>query len=294
MSAERKLAGLVDLLSMEKIEENLFRGQSVDLGWGRVFGGQVLGQAVSAAEQTVPEDRVLHSIHCYFLRPGDVKAPIVYEVDRIRDGRSFTTRRVVAIQHGKAILNMSSSFQIAEEGFSHQDTMPEVPEPESLPTVQEVYARYSDRIPKFIRDKAMSEGPIEIRPVTYVDDPIAPSIAPPIKRYWFKAAAPLPDDPRIHRYLLAYLSDSDFLITALQPHGMTWLSPGMQTASLDHVMWFHRPFRVDEWMLYDIHSPAATGARGLVRGSFYDRSGRLVASAAQEGLLRQHTPTTSS
>lgn len=289
MSAERKLAGLVDLLSMEKIEENLFRGQSVDLGWGRVFGGQVLGQAVSAAEQTVPEDRVLHSMHCYFLRPGDVKAPIVYEVDRIRDGRSFTTRRVVAIQHGKAILNMSASFQIHEEGFTHQDTMPDVPDPESLPTAQEVYAKYYDRIPKFIRDKALAEGPIELRPVTHVDDPIAPSLAPPIKRYWFKASAALPDDPRIHRYLLAYLSDSDFLITALQPHGVTWLTPGLQSASLDHAMWFHRPFRVDEWMLYDIHSPAAGGARGLVRGSFYDREGRLVASAAQEGLLRQHS-----
>lgn len=290
MSAERKLAGLVKLLAMEKIEENLFRGQSIDLGWGRVFGGQVLGQAVSAAEQTVPEDRHLHSIHCYFLRPGNVAAPIVYEVDRIRDGRSFTTRRVVAIQHGKAILNMSASFQIDEDGFEHQDPMPEVPAPPELKTAQEHYEQYYHRIPKFIRDKALTDGPFEIRPVNPVDDPIAPSPVPPTKRYWFKAAGPLPDDPAVHRNLLAYLSDSDFLITALQPHGVTWLTPGLQSASLDHAMWFHRPFRIDDWLLYDIHSPAARGARGLVRGSFYNQAGELVASAMQEGLMRQHSP----
>lgn len=290
MSGERKLAGLVQLLAMEKIEENLFRGQSVDLGWGRVFGGQVLGQAVSAAEQTVPAERAPHSIHCYFLRPGDVKAPIVYEIDRIRDGRSFTTRRVVAIQHGKAILNMSVSFQVEEDGFAHQDPMPDVPAPDALESAQEHYRRFADRIPKFIREQAMKEGPFEVRPVAPVDDPITPSPVPPTKRYWFKAAGPLPDEPRIHRNLLAYLSDSDFLITSLQPHGVTWLTPGLQTASLDHAMWFHRPFRIDEWLLYDIHSPVARGARGLVRGSFYNRAGELVASAVQEGLIRQHQP----
>ncbi|MCB9506284.1 MAG: acyl-CoA thioesterase II [Myxococcales bacterium] len=275
---------------MEKIEKNLFRGQSVDLGWGRVFGGQVLGQAISAAEQTVPEDRAPHSIHCYFLRPGDVSAPIVYDVDRIRDGGSFTTRRVVAIQHGQAILNMAVSFQVHEDGLEHQDPMPEVPVPDELQTAQEHYRRFYDRIPEFIRDKAMTEGPFEVRPVTPVDDPVAPTPMAPTKRYWFRAAGALPDDPRVHRNLLAYLSDSDFLITALQPHGVTWLTPGLQTASLDHAMWFHRPFRVDDWLLYDIHSPVARGARGLVYGSFYNPAGELVASAVQEGLIRRHTP----
>jgi len=291
MSAEQKLAGLVRLLAMEKIEENLFRGQSVDLGWGRVFGGQVLGQAVSAAEQTVPADRTPHSIHCYFLRPGDVAAPIVYDVDRSRDGRSFTTRRVVAIQHGQAILNMAVSFQVEEKGFEHQDPMPEVPPPDTLETAQAHYRRFLGRIPAFIREQAMSEGPFEVRPVTPEDDPIAPTPRPPTKRYWFRAAGPLPDDLRIHRNLLAYLSDSDFLITALQPHGLTWLTPGIQTASIDHAMWFHRPFRVDEWLLYDIESPVARGARGLVRGSFYNQEGELVASAMQEGLIRRHPPS---
>ncbi len=197
---------------------------------------------------------------------------------------------VVAIQHGKAILNMSVSFQIEEDGFEHQDPMPDVLGPAELETAQEHYRRFFDRIPKFIRDKATAEGPFEVRPVGVLDDPIAPSPIAPIKRYWFKAAAPLPDDPRIHRNLLAYLSDSDFMITALQPHGVTWLTPGLQSASLDHSMWFHRPFRVDEWLLYDIHSPVARGARGLVRGSFFNEAGELVASAMQEGLIRQHEP----
>lgn len=278
---------LLDLLSLERIEENLFRGQSQDLGWGRVFGGQVLGQALSAAEQTVPVDRSVHSIHCYFLRPGDVSAPIVYDVDRIRDGGSFTTRRVVAIQHGKAILNMAASFQKTEDGLSHEDPMPDVPPPEQLENVREHYRKNLDRIPEFIRKRALSDGPFEARVVDPIDDPITPAPRPAKRSYWLRANGQLPDCDKTHRCLLAYTSDNDFLVTSLYPHGVTWLTPGMQIASLDHSMWFHRPFRVDDWLLYVIDSPVASGGRGLVRGKFYDRQGNLVASAVQEGLIRQ-------
>jgi acyl-CoA thioesterase-2 len=281
------LQELVDLLALERIEQRLFRGQSQDLGWGRVFGGQVLGQAVSAAEQTVPNERTVHSIHGYFLRPGDVSAPIVYDVDTIRDGGSFTTRRVVAIQHGKAILNMAASFHKAEEGFEHQDEMPDVPPPEELEDVRVHYRKFLDRIPDFIRDQALADSPFEARVVDPIEDPIHPEPRPPQRSYWLKASDALGDDLQVHRYLLAYASDNDFLVTALYPHGVTWLTPSMQLASLDHAMWFHRPFRVDEWLLYVIDSPVACGARGLVRGKFYDREGNLVASAVQEGLMRK-------
>lgn len=278
---------LVELLALERIEENLFRGQSQDLGWGTVFGGQVLGQALSAALHTVPPERHVHSLHAYFLRPGDVHKPIVYDVDRIRDGSSFTTRRVVAIQGGKAIFNLAASFQIEEAGFEHQDVMPEVPAPETLPTEQERAAAYAQRLPPFLRERAMAERPFELRPVESGDDPFLPTPRPPSRRVWMRAVARLADTPALHRCLLAYVSDYSFLTTALLPHGVTWLTPGMQVASLDHVMWFHRPFRVDEWLLHDIDSPTAYGARGLVRGRIFTQDGRLVASTAQEGLIRQ-------
>lgn len=281
------LSGLVDLLSLERIEANLFRGQSQDLGWGRVFGGQVLGQALSAADQTVPDDRFVHSIHCYFLRPGDVSAPIVYDVDRIRDGGSFTTRRVVAIQHGKAILNMAASFQTLEHGFEHQDSMPDVPPPEDLTNVREHYAKLADRIPEFLKKQALSPGPIESRIIDPIDDPIHPKPRQPKRALWIRANGTLPDSETIHRCVLAYTSDNDFLVTSLYPHGVTWLTPGLQIASLDHAMWFHRPFRADDWLLYVVESPVASGGRGLVRGKFYNRDGELVASAVQEGLIRQ-------
>ena len=281
---------LVTLLALEKIEENLFRGQSQDLGWGTVFGGQVLGQALSAAAQTVPAARHVHSMHAYFLRPGDVSKPIVYDVDRIRDGGSFTTRRVVAIQSGKAIFNLAASFQRLEGGFDHQLPMPDAPEPIAVPTEQEGLLPFLDKLPPFAKNRMTAPRPFEIRPVDLEDDPFTPSAAPGTRRVWLKAAAPLPDDPALHAYLLAYASDFAFLVTALRPHAVTWLTPGLQLASLDHNMWFHRPFRVDEWLLYSIESPSAHASRGLVFGHFYTRSGELVASAAQEGLMRRRGP----
>jgi acyl-CoA thioesterase II len=281
---------LVTQLALEKIEENLFRGQSQDLGWGTVFGGQVLGQALSAAVQTVPAERHVHSLHAYFLRPGDVHKPIVYDVDRIRDGSSFTTRRVVAIQSGHAIFNLAASFQKDEPGFVHQDEMPDVPSPESLKTEQEIAASLEDRLPRFLRKRAAAERPFEMRPVNPGVDPLAPAPQPARRAVWLRTAGKLPDDPALHRYLLAYASDYSFIGTALLPHGVTFLTPGMQIASLDHVMWFHQPFRVDEWLLHAMDSPAAYGARGLVRGRIFTRDGRLVASTAQEGLIRQRAP----
>lgn len=285
------LTELVQLLSLERIEENLFRGQSQDLGWGTVYGGQVLGQALSAATQTVPSDRHAHSLHAYFLRPGDVNRPVLYEVDRIRDGSSFTTRRVVAVQKGEAIFNLDASFQRDEDGFEHADPMPDALAPDQLPTEQERLARVGSRLPKFLRERALSGRPIEVRPVGEADDPMLPVPRAPQRMVWLRATAPLPDDPPLHRYLLAYASDYAFLTTALLPHGVSWLTPGMQVASIDHALWFHRPFRIDEWLLHVIDSPTAHGARGLVRGRIFTQDGRLVASTAQEGLIRLRPAT---
>lgn len=280
------LSELLALLRLERIEQNLFRGPSQDLGWGQVFGGQVLGQALSAAAQTVPEGRFAHSLHGYFLRVGDAKAPIVYTVDPIRDGRSFTTRRVVAVQHGKAIFNMAASFQVAEPGFDHQDTMPEgVPDPESLISESQLAQRLEGILPRPLFERATAPRPIEIRPVD-PSNPLKPDQRPATHQVWFRASDPLPDARSLHHYLLAYASDFSFLTTALRPHGASWLTPGMQVASVDHAMWFHRPFRFDDWLLYDMRSPSASGARGLVQGRIFDREGNLVASTAQEGLIR--------
>jgi acyl-CoA thioesterase-2 len=285
----RVLDELVALLALERIEENLFRGQSQDLGWGTVFGGQVLGQAVSAAAQTVEVGRRVHSVQSYFLRPGDVSKPIVYEVDRIRDGASFTTRRVVAVQNGQPIFNLAASFQREERGFSHHDVMPEVPPPESLATELERLAPFVERFPPFMQKRAVAERPFEMRPVHFEDDPVTPSKVAPDRSVWLRANGNLPDDPALHCYLMAYASDHAFLTTALLPHGVTWLSPGMQVASLDHVMWFHAPFRIDSWLLHVMHSPRAFGGRGLVHGSVYSQDGQLVVSTAQEGLIRRRT-----
>lgn len=280
------LEQLLELLRLERLEQNLFRGQSQDLGWGNVFGGQVLGQALSAAAQTVPDERPVHSLHGYFLRTGDARKPIVYDVDCIRDGKSFTTRRVVAIQGGKAIFSLSASFQVAEEGFDHQAAMPEAKGPDGLPSELDLARMFADVIPPPLRERALSERPIEIRPVD-PQNPLAPEKGPPERCVWYRASGALPDALAIHQYLLAYASDFSFLGTAMQPHAVSWLTPGMQVASLDHSMWFHRPFRFDEWLLYAIDSPSASGARGLVRGQFFTTDGRLVASAAQEGLIRR-------
>lgn len=279
------LQELVELLRLERIEQNLFRGQSQDLGWGAIFGGQVLGQALSAASQTVPAERVVHSLHGYFLRQGDASIPVVYDVDCIRDGRSFTTRRVVAIQNGRAIFNMAASFQVVEEGYDHSPSMPETKGPEGLLSERELAQRFVDKIPEKLRKRATAERPIEIRPVR-PSNPLAPEARPPHRSVWFKASDKLPDDPALHRYLLAYVSDFQFLPTAMQPHAVSWLIPGMQVASLDHAMWFHRPFRMDEWLLHVVESPSASGARGLVRGQLFTRDGTLVASTTQEGLMR--------
>lgn len=281
------LQQLIDQLSLERIEENLFRGQSQDLGWGVVFGGQVLGQSLSAAVQTVPEGRFIHSLHGYFLRPGDVSAPIVYDVDRIRDGKSFTTRRVVAIQHGKAIFNMSCSFQTFEDGPSHQDQMPETTSPEALLSEQQLAEQIVHLIPEPMRQQAVATKPIEIRPVK-PRNPLKPRVEEPVSQVWYKALRDLPEDPSLHAYLLAYASDFHFLTTATKPHGISWLMPNVQMASLDHAMWFHRPFRMDEWLLHVIDSPSSSGSRGLVRGQFFTQDGQLVASTAQEGLIRVH------
>ena len=284
------LQELIELLSLEPLEENLFRGQSQDLGWGTLFGGHVLGQALSAANQTVPDDRVVHSLHGYFLRPGDVSRPIIYDVDRIRDGRSFTTRRVVAIQKGRAIFNLAASFQVIEDGVDHLDEMPEAPDPESLMSERDLAIKYSKRIPQVMRQRVLFERPIELRPVDPLD-PINPEVRPPRRLVWYRAVAPLPDDPALHRYLLAYASDFRFLGTAMKPHALSWFQPGVQIASLDHAMWFHRPFRMDEWLLHAMESPSASGARGLARGRFFTQDGTLVATTSQEGLVRQWDKT---
>jgi acyl-CoA thioesterase II len=283
------LSSLIDLLALERLDRDLFRGRSQDLGWGAIFGGQVLGQALSAAAQTVTADRAVHSVHGYFMRAGDVARPIVYQVDRLRDGASFTTRRVAAIQEGEAIFSLEASFQGVEDGFDHQDAMPDVPPPEALRSEHAMALDIADELPPAMRAMALAERPIEIRPVE-VRDPLRPRATPPARRMWYRAVDALPDDPALHRYLLAYASDFSFLGTAMDPHGASWLQPGIQVASLDHVMWFHRPFRLDDWLLYVVDSPSASGGRGLVRGQFFDRAGRLVASAAQEGLIRRRRP----
>lgn len=279
---------LVRMLSLEKIEENLFRGETQDLGWGQVFGGHVLGQALSAAAQTVPEERIVHSLHGYFLLVGDVSRPIVYDVDRIRNGGSFSTRRVRAIQKGEAIFNMSCSFQDSEAGFEHQDEMPELQGPDGLMSQTELAQRVADQIPEPLRERFTAESPIEIRPIEPMNY-MNPDVREPRSAGWYRANGDLPDDPAVHRFLLAYASDFNFLSTSMYPHGVSWMTPNMLVASLDHSMWFHRPFRMDEWLLHVIESPSAAGGRGLVRGQVFNQAGELVASTAQEGLIRERT-----
>lgn len=286
----RVLDELLQLLQLEKQEENLFRGRSQDLGFGAVFGGQVLGQALSAASRTVPPERGAHSLHGYFLRAGDADRPIVYQVDPIRDGSSFSTRRVVAIQNGKAICSVAASFHSAEEGFVHQFPAPgTVPPPEEVEPELHWVQQYRDRIPEHIRAKLLCDKPIEMRVVDPIN-PFAPEPREPHKYVWLKAADTLPDDPAVHRYLLAYASDFHLVGTALFPHGRTFWDPGMQVASLDHALWFHAPFRMDQWLLHAMDSPSAGQGRGFNRGAVYTRDGTLVASVAQEGLIRNRGP----
>lgn len=279
------LEDLVALLSLEQIEENLFRGLSQDLGFRQLFGGQVLGQCVSAASQTVEEARHVHSMHGYFLRPGDASLPVVYQVERIRDGGSFSTRRVTAIQKGQPIFSCAASFQYDEEGFSHQLPMPDVPGPENLPSETELARQVAQLIPERMRERLTSDKPIEIRPVTRIN-PFAPAPCEPIKHVWFRAAGALPAEPQLHKFLLAYASDFNLLTTSLQPHGVSVFQKFMQVASLDHALWFHGNLRMDDWLLYSMDSPWAGNARGFSRASIFNRAGQLVASVSQEGLTR--------
>ena len=284
-----KLVDLLQVLKLEQLEDNLFRGQSRDIGAPQVFGGQVLGQALYAASATV-EGRIVHSLHAYFLRRGDVNAPIVYMVDRSRDGGSFSSRRVVAIQHGEQIFHMAASFQVTEPGLDHQIAAPNVPPPEGLGDPASFAARYPTPIPERMRRLFESCMPFEFR---FVETPEFVNLAKrePIAHIWFRAVDNVgSDDERLHRVLLAYISDYYLLGTSLLPHGMPLLQGNLQTASLDHGMWFHRPVRVDEWLLYSMDSPSASGARGFARGSIFTRDGKLVASTAQEGLVRVLTP----
>jgi acyl-CoA thioesterase-2 len=288
------MQALMRVLDLEILEHNLFRGISPDAGWQRVFGGQVIGQALMAACKTVDTDRHPHSLHGYFMRPGDPSIPIIYEVDRIRDGRSFTTRRIVAIQHGQAIFSMSCSFHIVEDDvFDHQSAMPDVPPPEELADESDMKATFMQVAPEPIRKYWERERPLELRPTSFEhytsDEP-----QPAEQCVWLRSTAPVPepfaDDPRVHAAILAYASDMTLLDTALFPHGLSIFSRAIQAASLDHAMWFHRPFRIEDWLLYAQDAPSAHGARGFARGAIYNRAGNLVASTAQEGLIRPNKP----
>lgn len=288
MSSERErelVANLIRILQLEQIETDYFRGPRSNEAWTRVFGGEVIGQALMAACRTVDPARPVHSLHGYFMRPGDPSAPILYQVARDRDGGSFSSRRVVAIQHGQPILNLAASFQVRESGLEHQFRMPEAPPPESLKTERELWREWVKDAPESRRKLLLRERPIEFRPVT----PIRPGDA---KRedarqaFWMRAAAPLPEDQTLHRVLLAYASDMMLLSTSMLPHGVHWSRGGLQDASLDHALWIHDDIRMDEWLLYVQDSPWTGGSRGINRGIIYTRAGALVASVAQEGLIR--------
>lgn len=277
---------LVELLELEPIEHNIYRGRNRDIGSGRIFGGQVLAQSLVSARRTVEEeDRSAHSLHGYFILPGDLEIPVVYFVDRLRDGRSYTTRRVTAIQHGRAIFNMSASFHRTEEGPAHQASMPEVPPPDGLRSELELIREQADRIPAGLREVLTQDRPLEMRPVEPLD-PFEPEPRPPTRHTWVRTVGTLDDDPLHHQAVLAYASDYGILGAALLPHGRTFRDPDVMAATLDHAIWFHRPFRADEWLLYTMESPVACRARGFARGSFFTHEGVLVASVAQEGVLR--------
>jgi acyl-CoA thioesterase-2 len=278
------IENLIQLLDLEQLEEDLYRGLSPQVGWQRVFGGQVIGQALVAAGRTVA-GRPAHSLHAYFMRPGDPEVPIIYQVERMRDGGSFSTRRVVAIQHGAPIFAMSASFQKPEDGLDHQVRMPSVPPPEDLPSEAELQEAYIDHAPEGVRRYWQRPRPLELRPVELKHFVSREALAP-MQNVWVRTTGPLPDDPEIHRCVLAYASDMTLLDTALFAHGRVIFDPDLQVASLDHALWFHRPFRADEWLLYAQDSPSASGGRGFNRGSLFTRNGTLVASVAQEGLVR--------
>ncbi len=280
-----RIKALVELLRIEPLEKTLFRGVSADIGSIHLFGGQVLGQSLAAAAATVDLARSVHSLHGYFLRAGDKNARVVYDVEAIRDGTSFTTRRVVAIQHGRPIFTCAASFQVREPGLTHQQPMPQVPPPDALADDSQMRRAMIARLPEAQRAQVEAESAIEMRPVEPLD-PANPPVRPALVHTWLRARAPFPDDPVLHQAALAYASDFGILPTAMLPHGISVLDPRMQIASLDHAMWFHADFRIDDWLLYQTESPAAGGARALCRGSLYRADGTLVATVAQEGLIR--------
>lgn len=283
------LSELLSVLELEPIEQNLFKGQSQDLGFGRIFGGQVLGQAISAASQTLAEEqknRRVHSLHAYFLRSGDANKPVVYQVETLRDGGSFSARRITAIQNGKPILSMDTSFQGEESGLEHQNPMPEgIPEPESLENDLQLWRKIESQIPEQYKAKAFEPRPIEIRPVAPLA-PFNPEPRPAEQHIWFKVDGSLSDDIAVHQSLLAYASDFRLCTTSLRPHGYNFMHPKIQLASLDHGMWFYHPFRFDEWLLYTMESDVGTNNRGFNRGRIFNRQGQLVAMTAQECLMR--------
>ena len=281
----KEVKELLDLLELEQIEENLFRGLSHSIGSRRVFGGQVLAQALNAAIRTAPDDRFVHSLHAYFILPGDIEHPIVFEVDRIRDGGSFTTRRVKAIQKGQAIFLMSVSFQLEQEGFDHHISMPNVSTPDMLVSWEELLDKYGEMLPENIRRFLNIERPIEFRPVEMIN-PALPGKSRPYRHVWMKVKGEMPEAKTAHQCVLAYASDYNLLTTALLPHGNEASFQHVQLASIDHAMWFHRPFRMDSWLLYAIDSPSASNARGFTRGNIFTIEGKLVASVVQEGLMR--------
>jgi acyl-CoA thioesterase-2 len=282
---------LLAMLDLEPLEVNIYRGRNRDIGSGRVFGGQVFAQSLVAAQRTVDAARHAHSVHGYFLRAGDLTAPIIFFVDRPRDGGSFTSRRVTAIQHGEAIFHLSASFHVDEAGLEHQSAMPEVPAPESLAPELVLIREMADRIPEPLRDVLTQDRPIDFRPVAPADPFVAEKRAP-VRHVWFRAVSPLPDERIIHQAVLAYASDYGLLPTALHPHGVTMRDRRLLIASLDHSLWLHRPFRADDWLLYSMDSPTAAGARGFTRGAVFTRAGELVASVAQEGLIRMRGDAT--
>lgn len=278
------VSSLIELLKLEPIGQNRFRGLSQDLGYRQLFGGQVIGQSLSAASQTL-EDRPPHSLHAYFLRPGDARHPIEYEVENVRDGRSFSVRRVVASQFGKPILAMTASFQREEPGMYHQIAMPNVPGPDLLEPELKIFREHAEEIPERVRSQFTAQRPIEYR-IVEAQNPFRPRHGIAKRHMWIRSTSPLPDDPIVHQSMLAYTTDYGFLETALMPHGISIVSPNLSIASLDHAIWFHRKFRLDEWLLYVADSPNSGGSRGFVRGQIFDQSGRLVASTSQEGMIR--------
>ncbi|WP_028116879.1 acyl-CoA thioesterase II [Ferrimonas senticii] len=279
------LDNLVSLLTLEQLDDGLYRGESQDLGFGHLFGGQVLGQALAAAQRTVPAGRMVHSYHSYFLRAGDLSLPVIYDVETLRDGGSFSARRVSAIQHGRPIFFMTASFQAEEPGLEHQIAMPQVEAPEAFPSELELAAKMGDLLPQSVRDQYLKKQAIEIRVAESKTQRLTDRS--PTRNIWMRANGALADDQSLHQFLLSYASDFNFLTTALKPHGIEWLSGEVKAATIDHSMWFHRPVKFDDWLLFSIDSPSTSNARGLVRGQIFNRDGQLVASAVQEGLLRK-------